>query len=170
MNSLHYHSPVGTLCIAEDGNAIVYVTWAGTRQAPAETAEEATPLLREAVRQLSEYFAGRRRTFDLPLAPQGTAFQLRTWQALREIPYGQTRSYGQIAEAVGCPKGARAVGMANNRNPISILMPCHRVIGADGRLVGYAGGLDVKKQLLELERLSANGCMEADRDRPSGNA
>jgi methylated-DNA-[protein]-cysteine S-methyltransferase len=149
---MYYHSPVGTLCIAENGNAITHIKWAETQPAPTGTGEPATPLLREAVRQLSEYFAGKRRTFDLPLAPQGTAFQLRTWQALREIPYGETRSYKQIAEAVGCPKGARAVGLANNRNPISILTPCHRVIGANGRLVGYAGGLETKKQLLALER------------------
>jgi methylated-DNA-[protein]-cysteine S-methyltransferase len=149
---MYYHSPVGTLCIVENGNAITHVKWAGTQSMPAGSGEKVTPLLREAVRQLSEYFAGTRRTFDLPLAPQGTAFQLRTWQALREIPYGETRSYRQIAEAVGCPKGARAVGMANNRNPISILTPCHRVIGANGQLVGYAGGLETKKQLLAMER------------------
>lgn len=158
MNSVYYHSPVGTLHIAENGNAITHVKWAGRQQTPTGIAEDAdaTPLLQEAVRQLSEYFAGCRRTFDLPLAPQGTAFQLRTWQALREIPCGEIRSYKQIAEAIGCPKGARAVGMANNRNPIAIFTPCHRVIGVDGRLVGYAGGLDIKKQLLALERSSAN--------------
>lgn len=156
MNFIRYPSPLGTLYIAENENAITHVKWDGTWQTPDGTAENATPILLEAVRQLSEYFAGLRRVFDLPLAPQGTAFQLRTWQALRDIPFGQTRSYKQIAQAIGCPKGARAVGMANNRNPISILTPCHRVIGADGRLVGYAGGLDIKKQLLALERASTD--------------
>ncbi|MDR2041425.1 MAG: methylated-DNA--[protein]-cysteine S-methyltransferase [Tannerella sp.] len=155
MNFMYYHSPAGILRVAENGKAITHIQWAGTQPAPAETAQEPTPLLREAARQLSEYFAGQRRTFDLPLAPQGTAFQLRTWQALREIPYGQTRSYKQVAEAIGCPKGARAVGGANNRNPVSILTPCHRVIGADGRPVGYAGGLEAKKWLLALEQSSA---------------
>ena len=106
--------------------------------------------------QLEQYFAGRRKTFELPLAPEGTAFQLKVWQALQEIPYGETRSYGQIARAVGNEKAARAVGMANNQNPISIIIPCHRVIGADGKLVGYGGGLERKACLLELERRHAH--------------
>ena len=102
--------------------------------------------------ELEEYFAGTRQTFDLPLAPKGTAFQQKVWAALREIPYGQTRSYGEIAAIVGNPKASRAVGMANNQNPISILIPCHRVIGKDGSLTGYGGGTEKKKWLLELEQ------------------
>ena len=105
-----------------------------------------------AVSQLDEYFAGKRRVFDLPLRPHGTAFQRLVWDALLSIPYGETMSYGQIARLVGNPKACRAVGMANNRNPISIIIPCHRVIGSNGALVGYGGGLELKTRLLELER------------------
>ena len=101
--------------------------------------------------QLAEYFSGSRREFHLPLRPRGSGFQQRVWQALQQIPYGQTRSYSQIAEAIGAPKAARAVGLACNRNPLLILIPCHRVVGRDGRLVGYAGGLDRKERLLSLE-------------------
>ena len=102
--------------------------------------------------QLAEYFAGRRTAFDLPLDPRGTPFQLRVWAALRDIPYGATASYGQVASRLGQPGAARAVGGANNRNPLPIVVPCHRVIGADGALVGYGGGLHVKEYLLQLER------------------
>lgn len=115
-------------------------------------AEEYTPILLKAAIQLGEYFAGERRIFDLPLHAEGTEFQRKVWEALREIPYGETRSYKQIANAVGNPKGSRAIGMANNRNPIMIVTPCHRVIGANGKLVGYAGGLDMKSYLLDLEK------------------
>lgn len=108
-------------------------------------------LLRQAVRELEEYFAGTRRSFTLPLAPAGTPFQQAVWNALRTIPYGETRSYGQIAAQIGRPKACRAVGMANNRNPIAIVVPCHRVVGSTGALVGYAGGLSVKERLLTLE-------------------
>lgn len=101
--------------------------------------------------ELEEYFRGERRTFDLPLHPEGTEFQKKIWEALQEIPYGETRSYGEIAERVGNPKACRAVGMANNRNPIAIMIPCHRVIGKNGSLTGYAGGVDLKRKLLELE-------------------
>ncbi|QEY34806.1 methylated-DNA--[protein]-cysteine S-methyltransferase [Caproiciproducens galactitolivorans] len=111
-----------------------------------------TQLHREAFRQLKEYFAGTRREFSLPLSPEGTEFQKRVWKCLLSIPYGETRSYKQIAEMAGCPRGYRAVGMANNRNPIPIFIPCHRVIGANGSLVGYGGGLDIKKKLLRLEQ------------------
>lgn len=102
--------------------------------------------------QVCEYLKGERKTFEFPYELQGTGFQKKVWNALCQIPYGETRSYKQIAEAVGNPKASRAVGMANNRNPIAIAIPCHRVVGADGSLVGYAGGLDMKKALLELER------------------
>lgn len=102
-------------------------------------------------RELQEYFARQRRQFDLPLAPQGTPFQQRVWQALRQIPYGQTASYKQIAQTIGHPTACRAVGGANNKNPLPIFIPCHRVIGAGGSLTGYAGGLDLKQGLLALE-------------------
>lgn len=112
-------------------------------------------VFREAARQLEEYFAGERTGFDLPLAPVGDAFQLKVWMLLRDIPYGQTRSYGRLAEQLGDRNLARAVGAANGRNPLSVVVPCHRVVGADGNLVGYAGGLDRKRFLLGLEEPAA---------------
>ena len=111
-----------------------------------------SPLIQEAAKQLREYFAGTRRVFDLPLSFEGTEFQQKVWAALLAIPYGETRTYGEIAAQAGNPKAARAAGMANNRNPIAIICPCHRVIGSDGSLVGFGGGLPVKKYLLDLER------------------
>ena len=108
-------------------------------------------MLLQAAEQLTEYFAGDRKCFDLPLQPEGTLFQRQVWQALAEIPYGETRSYRDIAARIGRPKAVRAVGGANGRNPLSIIIPCHRVIGADGSLTGFAGGTTVKQQLLQLE-------------------
>lgn len=128
----------------------------------AELQEEETELLLQAVREMKEYFAGRRRTFDLPLYMEGTDFQKRVWNALLQIPYGETRSYGEMAAMIGNRKACRAVGMANNRNPLMILVPCHRVIGADGSLVGYGGGLHIKEWLLALER---KNCAQPERDR-----
>jgi O-6-methylguanine DNA methyltransferase len=113
--------------------------------------EESEALMRAYVRELEEYFAGERREFGFPLDLRGTDFQLACWHALLAIPYGETRSYGDIARAIGRPHGFRAVGMANNRNPVAIVVPCHRVIASDGTLCGYGGGLDVKRKLLELE-------------------
>jgi methylated-DNA-[protein]-cysteine S-methyltransferase len=104
-----------------------------------------------AARQLDAYFAGELTTFDLPLAPHGSQFQQRVWAALRDIPYGQTESYGELAERIGSPGGARAVGLANGKNPIGIVIPCHRVVGSDGSLTGYGGGVDRKRALLDLE-------------------
>ena len=144
-----YDTPVGKICIGEENGAITRVTWSKT---PSDALEGETPLILQCKKQLEEYFAGERKTFDLPLAPKGTAFQQKVWKALTEIPYGETRTYGEIAAAVGNPKGARAVGMANNKNPIGIIIPCHRVVGANGKLVGYAGGMEKKAFLLELER------------------
>ena len=125
------------------------------------TRNDANPLLASAAAQLREYFAGERRQFDLPVEPQGTDFQRRVWRELGEIPYGETRNYRQGADAVGAPRAVRAVGAANGRNPLPIVVPCHRVIGADGRLVGYAGGLAVKKVLLDLEHSAAAGTSSA---------
>jgi O-6-methylguanine DNA methyltransferase len=113
-----------------------------------QESEEAT---HQYVRELKEYFAGRRREFSFALDLRGTPFQVKCWRALLEIPYGETRTYADIARAVGCPQAFRAVGMANNRNPIAIVVPCHRVIASDGTLCGYGGGLDIKRKLLELE-------------------
>ena len=109
-----------------------------------------------AFKQLEEYFAGKRQVFDLPLDMQGTDFQKKVWQSLCDIPYGETRSYKQIAEQIGSPKACRAIGNANNANPISVIVPCHRVIGANGKLVGYAGGLDLKQELLNIEKQNYN--------------
>jgi methylated-DNA-[protein]-cysteine S-methyltransferase len=114
-----------------------------------------TLLIQRAAAQLAEYFNGKRQLFDLPLAPAGTEFQMAVWKALQTIPYGQTRSYGQIAAAIGRPQASRAVGGANHNNPIPILIPCHRVIGADGGLTGFGGGLPLKKFLLELEQTTS---------------
>lgn len=142
-----------TVRIVENGGAIVRLDLGAKAPfAPLAGAQaRETPLLHAAFAQLREYLAGGRKTFDLPLNPQGTAFQHGVWSALQTIPYGQTRSYRQIAEAVNCPGGYRAVGMANNRNPIAVFIPCHRVVGADGSLVGYGAGLPLKAVLLELE-------------------
>jgi methylated-DNA-[protein]-cysteine S-methyltransferase len=148
--TMYFDSPLGLMMAQEHNGAIIALDFVQAPQPDDIPAE--TPLLLEAKRQVLEYFAGKRRDFDLPLAPKGTPFQLRVWQALRAIPYGQTRSYGQIAAAVGNPKAGRAVGGANHRNPISLVQPCHRVIGSSGRLVGYGGGLDKKEALLALER------------------
>ena len=112
---------------------------------------DAAPVLLQAERELKEYFAGRRTAFSVPLSMHGTPFQMEVWAALRAIPCGETRSYAALAAQIGRPKACRAVGMANHVNPLPIFVPCHRVLGADGRLTGYAGGLDVKKYLLELE-------------------
>lgn len=122
----------------------------GEIQGEADECRE-TALLHEAFGQLKEYFVKKRQDFSLPLAPEGTVFQKKVWQALLDIPYGKTASYKDIAVAVGNPRAARAIGMANNRNPLAIFIPCHRVIGADGNLVGYGGGLEIKKFLLNLE-------------------
>ena len=115
-----------------------------------------TPLIKKAATQLAEYFAGTRAKFDLPLAPAGTEFQRSVWRALQTIPFGETCSYMDIATRIGNPKACRAVGMSNNRNPIAIIIPCHRVIGRDGSLVGYGGGLDIKQYLLDLEKFTVD--------------
>ncbi len=143
----YYDTYAGKIGIAEEDGAITDIVFK-TIDCPVEETE----LIRETKRQLDEYFTGKRKDFDVPTRLNGTEFQKRVWLALRDIPYGKTASYKDIAAAVGCPKGYRAVGMANNRNPISIIYPCHRVVGSDGSLTGYGGGLDVKAKLLELER------------------
>ena len=144
-----YPTIVGTISIVEDAGNIVRITLSGEMQS---ALKEETPLIKKMAAQLAEYFEGKRKTFDLPLNPEGTDFQRSIWNELVKVPYGQTRSYKDIAVAAGNPKAARAVGMANNRNPLMIVVPCHRIVGANGSLTGYAGGLDVKERLLELER------------------
>ena len=152
MPILYYESEIGRLALKEiDGKITnIYFTY---EQLPEDAEVCETPLLLEAIKQLESYFKGTLREFALPLEPNGTEFMKQVWAALCEIPYGKTASYGDIAEKVGRPKAARAVGLANNRNPIPIIIPCHRVIGANGSLTGYAGGLDVKKKLLDLEKI-----------------
>lgn len=148
----HYDSPVGILRIVTEDDALVELSLDSyDPPVTGECTSEGTPLNEETARQLDEYFAGNRRTFDLPLRPKGTDFQKKDWKALCGIPYGTTCTYKDIAEAIGCPKGFRAVGLANNKNPIMIVIPCHRVIGSDGSLTGYAGGVHIKQYLLELE-------------------
>ncbi len=142
-------SPVGTLTLTEEEGALTGLYFG---QLSRQGQEVLSPVLEETARQLSEYFSGKRREFSLPLSPKGTEFQLRVWRALETIPYGETRSYGDMARLIGSPKACRAVGMANHRNPISIIVPCHRVVGANGSLTGYGGGLDAKRFLLDLEQ------------------
>ncbi len=140
------------MCIAADDDAVTEISWvpADLADASIELPQTTTPLISRAARQLEEYFAGIRTDFDLPLRASGTPFQQRVWDALLTIPYGETRTYGDIARICGYPNASRAVGGACNRNPVSIIVPCHRVVGANG-LTGYAGGLDKKRFLLELE-------------------
>ena len=143
-----YETTLGSVTIVEEDGALLSISthrsWEGIVQE--------TPLIKEAYRQLNEYLQGNRKTFHLPLRMKGTDFQVTVWKALCDIPYGETRSYKQIAEAIGNPKAVRAVGMANNRNPLLVVVPCHRVIGANGKLVGYAAGIEKKEFLLKLEK------------------
>ncbi|MDU6010633.1 MAG: methylated-DNA--[protein]-cysteine S-methyltransferase [Slackia sp.] len=154
MNHYVYAMPQGRMTIVDGGGAVVRIGFGvldveGSALSP-------TALTNEAATQLMEYFAGKRRTFSLPLSPKGTPFQKEVWQALSSIPYGQTRSYADIAAQVGRPKAYRAVGMANNRNPIPIVIPCHRVVGSSGDMVGYAYGTKIKRYLLELEGIDVD--------------
>lgn len=147
-------SPLGPLLLAANEEGLRRIEFPkGKRVAPPDPAwrEDSGPL-KETIRQLRAYFAGKLENFDLPLAPEGTTFQLRVWERLCEIPYGETISYGQLAGRIGNPKASRAVGLANGANPIPIVIPCHRVIGSDGKLTGYGGGLPIKEKLLALEQ------------------
>lgn len=155
--SCQYDCAVGDLSIICSDAGLVAVLWPGEVRVPlpgvpTRVARNAQPLLSTACQQLDEYFTGMRTTFDLPLTPNGTEFQLAAWQALRAIPYGETRSYAEQATTIGRPTAVRAVGSANGKNPISIIVPCHRVIGSNGSLTGFGGGLDAKTYLLQLER------------------
>ena len=151
-------SPVGPLTLVAQDGAITCLYMDAQRHRPGDAelgdpdprGREAEPF-KTVAGQLDAYFAGELTTFELPLAPSGSAFQQRVWAALQEIPYGQTESYGELAERIGSPGGARAVGLANGKNPLSIVIPCHRVVGSDGSLTGYGGGLERKKALLDLE-------------------
>lgn len=158
MEILHYSrldSPAGPLILAVSSKGLLALEFDRGQFPPRKinhaSWQESAEATRPYVRELKEYFAGQRREFSFPLDLRGTPFQLKCWRALLDIPYGATRTYADIARAVGRPQGFRAVGMANNRNPIAIVVPCHRVIASDGALCGYGGGLDVKQKLLELE-------------------
>jgi methylated-DNA-[protein]-cysteine S-methyltransferase len=147
-------SPIGRLLLAGDDRGLRFLLFITGRH-PAEPQRDWQPDdgdLTEAAGQLSAYFAGRLRQFDVPVAPDGTEFQRKVWTELQRIPYGETISYGELAKRLGNPKAVRAVGLANGSNPISIVIPCHRVIGSNGSLVGYGGGLPIKQALLALER------------------
>jgi methylated-DNA-[protein]-cysteine S-methyltransferase len=147
-------TPIGTMLLTADGDALTRVSMGASLahlHADWERVSSGPGILAEACAQLGEYFAGARTTFDLPLAPVGTPFQQRVWTALREIPFGETATYRTIARTLGDPNATRAVGAANGRNPIGLIVPCHRIIGADGSLTGYAGGLDRKRWLLRHE-------------------
>ena len=148
-----YESPLGQLGLVETKGALSHILFAGEALTGEEAWEtKATPLIKQTAQALDEYFAGKRKTFAIPLYVQGTPFQQKVWQALQAIPYGATCRYMDIAAQVGSPKAMRAVGMANHNNTIPIIIPCHRVIGANGKLTGYAGGLHIKQYLLDLEQ------------------
>ena len=152
VQTAYYSSSFGCIKIAYQGDALTEVAFVvGIEQQEAPLLSVRSALSDRAFAELEAYFAGKRKQFTLPLLPKGTAFQQKVWNALLAIPYGQTRSYKQIASAIGQPKACRAVGMANNKNPLAIVIPCHRVIGSNGRMVGYASGLDRKANLLQLE-------------------
>ena len=155
----YYDSPIGRMLLVGANGVLEELHFPNSTQQLQIPAEwlETEDSFQEMLQQLRQYFAGKRRQFDLPISPQGTPFQEQVWQELCKIPYGETASYGMIAQRIGKPKACRAVGMANSKNPIPIIIPCHRIIGKDGSLTGFGGGLPVKKQLLELERQSLTG-------------
>jgi len=159
MNYQDIESPIGRLRLIADGDLLVGIVFERGRDAVRAAARDeqgfenrSSPVLERTRRQLEEYFTGQRQTFDLPLDPRGTEFQRRVWQRLTSIAYGDTTTYGALARELGDPGASRAVGLANGSNPIPIVIPCHRVIGADGSLTGFGGGLPVKAALLDLER------------------
>ena len=154
MNFTRMESPVGALLLAADDRGLREVLFVNGRHhaSPKPGWDEDVAPFKETMRQLRAYFTGKLENFDLPLAPEGTPFQLEVWRRLCEIPYGETISYGELARKIGNPNASRAVGLANGSNPIPIIIPCHRVIGSNGKLTGYGGGLPIKEKLLALER------------------
>ena len=152
MISLIHESPVGPLTLHSDGAALTGLEFEHPKYPLAPSPLGHDRVLDAARRQLDHYFAGKLKRFDVPVAPRGTPFQQRVWAGLLNIAYGATKSYGQLAAEIGAPNAQRAVGLANGRNPVSIIIPCHRVIGANGALTGYGGGMDRKRALLDLEQ------------------
>ncbi len=151
VKSFSYLTVIGFVTIVENNGYLVEIRFGKEEKDPYPMEE--TPLITKSYRQLEEYFQGQRTVFDLPLRPEGTDFQRRVWAALLDIPHGETRSYKDLAIKIQNPKAFRAVGMANNKNPLPIVIPCHRVIGSNRKLIGYRGGLDVKEKLLEIENI-----------------
>lgn len=151
MDVFYRETGIGTIGLSESEGKIVRLYLPGEPDSPEASSRKATITIRNAFRQIEEYLAGKRKEFELELEPKGTPFMQTVWEELRKIPYGKTASYRTIAEFIGRPKAFRAVGLANNRNPIPIFIPCHRVIGSDGSLVGFRTGLEMKKNLLNLE-------------------
>jgi len=151
-NSIRMESPIGALVITASDAAVLSIELAREEDRALHGHSDTEPVLNRAAAELREYFDGKRNAFTFKMNPEGTPFQQNVWNALLQIPFGETRTYGQIASVAGSPKGARAVGMACNKNPIMIAVPCHRVVGADGSLTGYAGGTQVKQELLDLEK------------------
>lgn len=148
-----YDTKIGRIGIASNSDAVTNVYFSG-ENTPSGMELKETELIKKAGEEINEYFSGKRNNFDIPLEPEGTEFQKSVWDVLKKIPYGKTFTYKQVAEAVGNPKACRAVGMANNKNPIPLFIPCHRVIGSNGKLVGFGGGLDIKEYLLNLEKIN----------------
>ncbi|MCP5130578.1 MAG: methylated-DNA--[protein]-cysteine S-methyltransferase [Pseudomonadales bacterium] len=151
MNYQYLDTPIGTLRLVSSGSHLTAIEFEGRHDNHGPDSEQSDSVLQSATQQLRQYFAGRRKQFDLPLAAAGTDFQHKVWDALGDIPWGELRSYADIALAIDKPSAVRAVGAANGRNPLPIVVPCHRVIGSNGSLTGFAGGLDMKRRLLELE-------------------
>jgi len=152
----YYQSPIGRLLIAGTGGRLEAIFFPNSIE-QFEISDEAQyneEIFTDLLRQLDEYFAGKRRTFEIDVFPAGTDFQQKVWRELQNVPFGQTASYGEIATRIDNPKACRAIGMANGKNPIPIIIPCHRIIGKDGSLTGFGGGLDIKRKLLELEGIS----------------
>lgn len=147
----YYQTSIGNITIVTEDNFVVELFF-GKEEKLADSLLKETPLHIDAIKQVRDYLKGELKYFNVPIKEYGTEFQKKVWAYLRTIPYGETRSYKEVAQAIDCPKGYRAVGLANNKNPISILTPCHRVIGANGQLVGYGGGLKIKRKLLEIEK------------------
>lgn len=148
-----YNSKIGNICIKADENNLleVYFTEDNQVSEPDDSSSQPNEIIKETEKQLNEYFSGKRQVFGLPLNPKGTDFRKKVWEKLKTIPYGETRTYKDIAVMIGNPKASRAVGNANNKNPIGIIIPCHRVIGSNKKLIGYSGGIDKKEKLLKLE-------------------
>jgi len=146
----YYQTDIGLIRIVEKDEAITQVSFANSQALDIMIKE--TALIKQTIQQINEYLKGERKVFTIKIAPEGTAFQKEVWEQLLKIPYGETKSYQWVATEIGNKKACRAVGMANNRNPIVLLIPCHRVIGANGKLVGYGGGLDIKQRLLNIEK------------------